>query len=95
MGKQKHDYSSALKAKISKGALSERKSIRDLALEYKVPAQAILSRKKELIYSSPETFSKTAKSTEKETYLDKLNSKISDLEKEKYLYKTNLGKFGL
>ena len=95
METQDHNYSSALKAKVSRESLKDIKTIGDLALEYKVPAYTILKWKKELMYDLPKVFDDPIEKEESKSYMDKLNSKIDKLEKEKSLYKTNMDKFGL
>ena len=94
MKTQDQNYSSALKAKVSRESLKDYKTIGDLALEYKVPAYTILSWKKELMYDLPKVFDDP---TEKEgkSHMDKLNAKIDKLEKDRSLYRTNMEKFGL
>ncbi len=94
MNTQDHNYSSALKAKVSRESLKDYKTIGDLALEYKVPAYTILSWKKELMYDLPRVFDNP---TEKgnTSYMDRLNDKIDRVEKDRALYRTNMEKFGL
>ena len=95
MKSQDPDYSRDLKERVSKEALKDLKSIGDLALEYKVPAYTILKWKKELMYDIPKVYNEPVEKEESKTLLDKLNSKIDKLEKEKNLYKTNIEKYDL
>ena len=95
MKAKKHGYSSAFKAKVGLEALQDRKSIGDLALEYKVSAYKILDWKKESMYRVPELSGKTSEYGKPDAHVEKLYSRISRLEKEKDLYKSNLEKFGL
>ncbi len=92
MKKQDHKYSSTLKAKICRESLKDIKTIGDLALEYKVPAYAILSWKKEYMYDLPKILDDLAEK-ENKSYMERLNSKIGKLEKEKSIYKRNMAKY--
>ena len=92
---QNPNYRRDLKARVSREALKDTKTIGDLALEYKVPAYTILKWKKELMYDIPKVYNEPVEKEDSKTLMDKLNSKINKLEKEKNLYKTTIEKYDL
>ncbi len=95
MKREKHDYSHAFKAKVGMEALKDRNTIGDLALKYNAPAYSILKWKKDAMYSLPDASRYSSENKKNNPYLDRLNSKIDKLEKDRSLYKTNIEKFGL
>jgi len=90
-----NDYSKAIKTKVGLEALKDLKTIGDLALEYKIPAYVIKGWKKEFMYDIPKAFNPKQDSNTSDIYMEKLSSRLTQLEKEKNFYKTNMEKFGL
>ncbi len=79
-------YTSAVKEQVGREAHKNRKTIGDLALEYKLPAYTILKWKNEFLYDLHQEKNDLPGSEKDENVMEKLNSKISQLEKEKSLY---------
>lgn len=88
-------HSAAFKAKVAIEALQERETIAELARKYEIHPNQISMWKKEFLDRAPEIFEKTRVEKAPETDIDKLYSKIGQLEMEREFLKKNLKKLGL
>jgi transposase len=95
MKKTRRKFTSAFKAKVAIEALKERQSLAELSNHFEVHPNIISKWKKEFIENSAHVFDQQSKETEKEIDVDKLYSKIGQLEIENDFLKKNLKKIGL
>jgi transposase len=88
-------FTSAFKAKVSIEALKERETLADLSLRYELHPSIISKWKQEFIELSTQVFENKAASEEPVQDVDKLYSKIGQLEMENDFLKKSLKKAGL
>lgn len=86
---------SAFKAKVSIEALKERETLSDLSLRYELHPSVISKRKQEFLDLSVLVFENKIVSDEPVQDVDKLYSKIGQLEMENDFLKKSLKKAGL
>ena len=87
-------FSAGFKAKVAIEALKERESFAELSKRFEVHPNMISKWKQEFIEHSAEVFEKK-KEVEDEVDLEKLYTKIRELEMENDFLKKNLKKVGL
>lgn len=87
-------FSAGFKAKVAIEAIKERESLAELSKRFEVDPNMISKWKQEFIEHSAEVFEKK-KEVEDEVDLEKLYTKIGELEMENDFLKKNLKKVGL
>ena len=87
-------FSAGFKAKVAIEAIKERESLAELSKRFEVHPNMISKWKQEFIEHSAEVFEKK-KEVEDEVDLEKLYTKIRELEMENDFLKKNLKKVGL
>lgn len=95
MKKTRRKFTGAFKAKVAIETLKERESLAELSKHFEVHPNIISKWKKEFIQNSAHVFDQHSKETEKEIDVEKLYSKIGQLEIENDFLKKNLRKIGL
>jgi transposase len=88
-------FSAGFKAKVAIEALKERESLAELSKRFEVHPNMISKWKQEFIEHSAEVFEKTKEVDNNEVDLEKLYTKIGELEMENDFLKKNLKKVGL
>lgn len=88
-------HSGAFKAKVAIEALQERESLSELAKKYQVHPNMITRWKREFLERAPEVFEKPSSDKQEEKEIEKLYTKIGQLEMEREFLKKNLRKLGL
>jgi transposase len=94
MKKTRRKFSGAFKAKVAIEALKERESLAELSKRFEVHPNMISKWKQEFLERSGEIFEKKSEA-DTEVDLEKLYSKIGQLEMENDFLKKNLKKIGL
>jgi len=90
MKRKRRKFSAAFKAKVAIEALKERETLAELFKRFEVHPNMISKWKQEFLEHSYEVFEKKKKDGEAEMDLDKLYSKIGQLEMENDFLKTCL-----
>ena len=91
--RQKH--SGAFKAKVAIEALQERETLAELSKKYGIHPNQITRWKKEFLERAPQLFEKTQPTDKDEKEIERLYTKIGQLEMEREYLKKNLRKLGL
>jgi transposase len=94
MKKTRRKFSGAFKAKVAIEALKERETLAELSKRFEVHPNMISKWKQEFLERSGEIFEKKSEA-DSEVDLEKLYSKIGQLEMENDFLKKNLKKIGL
>ncbi len=95
MKSKRQKHTGAFKAKVAIEALQERESLSELAKKYGIHPNMITRWKREFLERAPQLFEKTHPADKEEKDLEKLYTKIGQLEMEKEFLKKNLKKLGL
>lgn len=95
MKKNRRKFTSAFKAKVAIDALKERETLADLSARYEVHPTMISKWKQEFIDLAVQVFDKKPVSEDPLENIEKLYSKIGQLEMENDFLKKNLKKAGL
>jgi transposase-like protein len=95
MKRKRRKFTAAFKARVAIEALKERETLAELSKRFEVHPNMISKWKQEFLEHSSEVFEKKKKDGEAEMDLDKLYSKIGQLEMENDFLKKNLKKIGL
>jgi transposase len=95
MKKNRRKFTSAFKAKVAIDALKERETLADLSARYEVHPTMISKWKQEFIDLAVQVFDKKPLVEEPLEDIEKLYSKIGQLEMENDFLKKNLKKAGL
>jgi len=94
MKQKRRKFSAAFKAQVAIEALKERESLAELSKRFELHPTMISKWKQEFLENSSEVFDKRTSEPEKEVDLDKLYSKIGQLEMENDFLKKSLKKIG-
>jgi transposase len=95
MKKNRRKFTSAFKAKVAIEALKERETLADLSVRYEVHPTMISKWKQEFIDLAVQVFDKKPVVEDPLENIEKLYSKIGQLEMENDFLKKNLKKAGL
>jgi transposase len=95
MKKNRRKFTSAFKAKVAIEALKERETLADLSVRYEVHPTMISKWKQEFIDLAVQVFDKKPVVEDPLEDIEKLYSKIGQLEMENDFLKKNLKKAGL
>jgi transposase len=95
MKKNRRKFTSAFKAKVAIDALKERETLADLSVRYEVHPTMISKWKQEFIDLAVQVFDKKPVIEDPLENIEKLYSKIGQLEMENDFLKKNLKKAGL
>lgn len=97
MKKSRRKFDSAFKAKVAVEALKERQTLSELALKFDLHPNQISQWKQEFLENSALVFEQKPKlsNSDTEVDVDKLYSKIGELQMEKDFLKKSLAKLGL
>lgn len=97
MKKTRRKFTSAFKTKVVLEALKERKTVAELANQYELHPQQISNWKKDFLANAEQVFNAQKDKVEIEPVVDleKLYSKIGQLEIERDFLKKSLRKLGL
>jgi transposase len=95
MKKNRRKFTSAFKAKVAIDALKERETLADLSVRYEVHPTMISKWKQEFIDLAVQVFDKKPVVEDPLEDIEKLYSKIGQLEMENDFLKKNLKKAGL
>ena len=96
MKKMRRKFDSSFKAKVAIEALKERETLSELAVRFDVHPNQISQWKSEFLANSAAAFEQNGKKeVSADTDLDKLYSKIGQLEMEKDFLKKSLNRLGL
>lgn len=91
--RQKH--TGAFKAKVAIEALQERETLSELSKKYGIHPNQITRWKKEFLERAPQLFEKPQSSENNDKEIEKMFTKIGQLEMERDYLKKNLKKLGL
>jgi transposase-like protein len=94
MKSKRQKHSGAFKAKVAIEALQERETLVELSKRYGVHPNQITRWKKEFLERAPQLFEKTHPADKDEKEIEKLYTKIGQLEMEREFLKKNLKKLG-
>jgi transposase len=94
MKQKRRKFSAAFKAQVAIEALKERESLAELSKRFELHPTMISKWKQEFLENSSEVFDKRTSEPDKEVDLDKLYSKIGQLEMENDFLKKSLKKIG-
>jgi len=94
MKQKRRKFSGAYKAQVAIEALKERESLAELSKRFELHPTMISKWKQEFLENSSEVFDKRVSEPDKEVDLDKLYSKIGQLEMENDFLKKSLKKIG-
>ena len=95
MKSKRQKHSGAFKAKVAIEALQERETLAELSKKYGIHPNQITRWKKEFLERAPQLFEKTHPADKDEKEIEKLYTKIGQLEMEREYLKKNLKKLGL
>ncbi len=96
MKQKRRKFTTAFKAQVAIEALKERESLAELSRKFEVHPNIIGKWKQEFLENSSSVFDKKSESgTEQQVDVDKLYSKIGQLEVENDFLKKNLRRTGL
>ena len=95
MKSKRQKHSGAFKAKVAIDALQERETLAELSKKYGIHPNQITRWKKEFLERAPQLFEKTHPADKEEKEIEKLYTKIGQLEMEREYLKKNLKKLGL
>ena len=95
MKSKRQKHSGAFKAKVAIEALQERETLAELSKKYGIHPNQITRWKKEFLERAPQLFEKTHPADKDEKEIEKLYTKIGQLEMEREYLKKNLRKLGL
>ena len=96
MKQKRRKFTSAFKAQVAIEALKERESLAELSRRFEIHPNIIGKWKQEFLENSASVFDKKSDSvTDQQVDVDKLYSKIGQLEMENDFLKKNLGRAGL
>jgi transposase len=95
MKSKRQKHSGAFKAKVAIEALQERETLVELSKKYGIHPNQITRWKKEFLERAPQLFEKTHPADKDEKEIEKLYTKIGQLEMEREYLKKNLKKLGL
>jgi transposase-like protein len=96
MKQKRRKFTAAFKAQVAVEALKERESLAELSRRFEIHPNIIGKWKQEFLENSPSVFDKKSESgTEQQVDVDKLYSKIGQLEVENDFLKKNLRRAGL
>jgi len=94
MKQKRRKFSAAFKAQVAIEALKERETLAELSKRFELHPTMISKWKQEFLENSSEVFDKRTSEPDKEVDVDKLYSKIGQLEMENDFLKKNLKKIG-
>lgn len=94
MKSKRQKHSGAFKAKVAIEALQERETLAELSKKYGIHPNQITRWKKEFLERAPQLFEKTHPADKDEKEIEKLYTKIGQLEMEREYLKKNLKKLG-
>jgi len=95
MKSKRQKHSGAFKARVAIEALQERETLVELSKKYGIHPNQITRWKKEFLERAPQLFEKTHPADKDEKEIEKLYTKIGQLEMEREYLKKNLKKLGL
>ena len=95
MKSKRQKHSGAFKAKVAIEALQERESLSELSKKYGIHPNMITRWKKEFLERAPQLFETTHPADKAEKDIEKLYTKIGQLEMEREFLKKNLKELGL
>ena len=96
MKQKRRKFTAAFKAQVAIEALKERESLAELSRRFEIHPNIIGKWKQEFLENSASVFDKKSDSvTDQQVDVDKLYSKIGQLEMENDFLKKNLGRVGL
>ena len=97
MKRSSRKFDSAFKAKVAIEALKERETLSELAIRYDLHPNQISQWKQEFLENSSVVFEQKGSNSKQEPAIDvdKLYSKIGELEMEKDFLKKSLARLGL
>ena len=95
MKSKRQKHSGAFKAKVAIEALQERETLAELSQKYGIHPNQITRWKKEFLERAPQLFDKSRPADKDEKEIEKLYTKIGQLEMEREYLKKNLKKLGL
>ena len=96
MRKMRRKFDSSFKAKVAIEALKERETLSELAIRFDVHPNQISQWKSEFMENSAAAFEQSGKKeVSRDSDLEKLYSKIGQLEMEKDFLKKSLNRLGL
>jgi len=94
MKQKRRKFSAAFKAQVAIEALKERETLAELSKRFELHPTMISKWKQEFLENSSGVFDKRSSEPDKEVDLDKLYSKIGQLEMENDFLKKSLKKIG-
>jgi transposase len=94
MKSKRQKHSGAFKAKVAIEALQERETLVELSKKYGIHPNQITRWKKEFLERAPQLYEKTHPADKDEKEIERLYTKIGQLEMEREFLKKNLKKLG-
>jgi transposase-like protein len=95
MKKTRRKFTSEFKAKVAIEAIKERHTLSELAERFEIHPTQITTWKREFLTNAPAAFGTPKKEQEESVDVDRLYSKIGQLEVEREFLKKSLRKTGL